>query len=142
MWRRVVRPAAHPLALAYARLAVSAEPAPRAVVGAMLAHPELVAGQGRPCTALMRAYPGRVLVKVGAEGVYGAALPERRLGVGIKVEDGHTWAAVIALWATLAQLGLDPPLAERVPEFIAIPTLNTRGEPVGKLAARGEITFV
>jgi L-asparaginase II len=130
------------LALAYARLAASPEPGPRAVVGAMMAHPELVAGEGRPCTALMRAYPGRVLVKVGAEGVYGAALPQRRLGIGIKVEDGHTWAAVVALWATLAQLDLDPPVAEALPQFAMIPTLNTRGETVGSLRARGEITFV
>ena len=130
------------LALAYARLVASDQPAPRAIVKAMMAHPELVAGQGRPCTALMEAYAGRLLIKVGADGVYGAALPERRLGVGLKVEDGHTWAAVVALWATLAQLGLDPPLAERVPQFATIPTFNTRGDLVGTLRARGEITFV
>ena len=130
------------LALAYARLVASSEPGPRAIVGAMMGHPALVAGQGRPCTALMEAYPGRLLAKVGAEGVYGAALPERRLGIALKVEDGHTWAAVVALWTTLAQLGLDPPLAERVPQFATIPTLNTRGETVGSLRARGEITFV
>lgn len=130
------------LALAYARLGASPEPAARAIVGAMMGHPELVAGQGRPCTALMAAYPGRVLAKVGAEGVYGAALPARRLGIGLKVEDGHTWAAVVALWATLGQLGLDPPAAERVPQFATIPLFNTRGETVGRLEARGAITFV
>jgi L-asparaginase II len=130
------------LALAYARLVTSSDPGPRAIVAAMMGHPELVAGLGRPCTAFMKAYPGRLLTKVGAEGVYGAALPERRLGIGLKVEDGHTWAAVVALWATLAQLGLDPPLAERVPQFETIPAFNTRGELVGSLRARGEITFV
>jgi L-asparaginase II len=130
------------LALAYARLAASPEPAPRAIMQAMMGHPELVAGQGRPCTALMAAYPGRLLAKVGAEGVYGAALPERRLGIGLKVEDGHTWAAVVALWAVLGQLDLDPPVAERVPQFAKIPTFNTRGETVGHLQGRGEITFV
>jgi L-asparaginase II len=130
------------LALAYARLAASPEPAPRAIVQAMMGHPELVAGQGRPCTALMTAYPGRLLAKVGAEGVYGAALPARGLGIGLKVEDGHTWAAVVALWAVLGQLDLDPPVTERVPQFATIPTFNTRGEQVGSLRAQGEITFV
>ena len=36
---------------------------------AMMAHPDLVAGEGRACTDLMRAAPG-VAVKMGAEGVY------------------------------------------------------------------------
>src|SRR5882762_9315650 len=53
------------------------------VLEAMLHHPDLVAGEGRPCTEMMRAHPGRVVAKVGAEGVYGALLTRERLGVGI-----------------------------------------------------------
>ncbi|HEV8381076.1 MAG TPA: asparaginase, partial [Gemmatimonadales bacterium] len=45
-----------------------------AIIEAMLHHPELLAGEGRPCTELMRAHPGRVVAKVGAEGVYSALL--------------------------------------------------------------------
>jgi len=130
------------LALAYARLAVSREPAPQRITQAMMAHPYLVAGQGRPCTALMRAYPGRVLAKVGAEGVYGAVLLEQRLGIGLKVEDGHTWASVVALWAVLEQLGLDPPPRLKEPLFAEVPLRNTRGETVGALRASGKLSFV
>ncbi|MBI2403681.1 MAG: asparaginase [Gemmatimonadetes bacterium] len=130
------------LALAYARLAASDQAAPRRVVQAMMSHPHLVAGRWRPCTALMRAYPGRLLAKVGAEGVYGAALPERRLGIGVKVEDGHTWASVVALWAVLEQLGLDPPPRVTEPGFAEVPIRNTRGEVVGSLRASGKLTFV
>lgn len=129
------------LALAYARLATSDLPAPRRVTGAMMRHPDLVAGQGRPCTALMRAYPGRVLAKVGAEGVYGAAL-KTGLGIGLKVEDGHNWAAVVALWAVLEQLGLDPPPRVTEPAFAEVPVRNTRGETVGALRAVGKLAFV
>src|SRR6266705_1260711 len=39
------------------------------IVEAMLRHPDLIAGEGRPCTEIMRAHPGRVIAKVGAEGV-------------------------------------------------------------------------
>jgi L-asparaginase II len=130
------------LALAYARLGVSDGPAARRVVGAMMANPHLVAGRGRPCTALMRAYPDRVLAKVGAEGVYGAALPEQGLGIGLKVEDGHPWAAVVALWAMLEQLGLDPPPRLTEPLFAEIPIRNTRGETTGSLRAAGKLAFV
>lgn len=130
------------LALSYARLGASDQAAPRRVAQAMMTHPDLVAGQGRPCTALMGAYPGRVLAKVGAEGVYGAALLEERLGVGLKVEDGHTWAAVVALWAVLEQLGLEPPPRVRTPMFAEVPVRNTRQETVGSLRAVGKLAFV
>lgn len=130
------------MAVAFARLGSSAEPAAKAIVQAMTAHPDLVAGKGRPCTALMRAYPGQVLAKVGAEGVYGAALLKQGLGVGLKVEDGHNWAAVVALWAVLGTLDLDPDPAAALPRFAEIPMRNTRGDPVGSLTAAGELTFV
>lgn len=130
------------MAAAYARLAVSDQPAPRAIVRAMTEHPDLIAGQGRPCTALLRAYRGRVLSKIGAEGVYGAALLHRGLGIGLKVEDGHNWAAVTALLRVLDQLDLDPSPVTTLPRFAAIPLRNTRGETVGELRAAGELTFV
>jgi L-asparaginase II len=72
---------------------------------AMLAHPHLVAGTGRACTEIMTAAP-RVLVKTGAEGVYAACLPERELGLVLKVEDGAARAAPIALLALLEALGV------------------------------------
>jgi L-asparaginase II len=130
------------LALAYARLGASQEPAPRKVVQAMTRRPDLIAGRGRPCTALMRAYPGRVLAKVGAAGVYGATLLDRGMGIALKVEDGDTWAAVLALWAVLEQLQLDPLPSETLPQFAALPIRNTRGETVCSLQASGRLTFV
>lgn len=71
---------------------------------AMRAHPYLVAGTGRPCTAIMRAVPD-VVVKAGAEGVYAAALPSRGLGIALKIEDGAARAAEMALLAVLDHLG-------------------------------------
>ena len=42
----------------------------------MMAHPELVAGERRRIdTALMRAYPTRIVSKGGAEGVLAMGLP-------------------------------------------------------------------
>jgi L-asparaginase II len=130
------------LGLAYARLGSSTEPAAKTIVRAMSLHPDLVAGTGRPCTALMQAYPGQVLAKVGAEGVYAAALLGRGLGVGLKVEDGHNWAAVVALWAVLGALDLEPIPAHTLPRFAEIPVRNTRGETVGSLRAAGALSFV
>jgi L-asparaginase II len=127
------------MAGAFARLGVADEAAAVRVREAMLAHPELVAGRHRLCTAVMRAYPGDVVAKVGAAGVYGVALPRRGLGLAIKVEDGDDRANMAALVAVLAQLGLGPsPELER---FARFPTYNTRNEIVGATEPVGAISF-
>ncbi len=129
------------LAFAIAKLATSEEPAPRAIVSAMVEHPYHVAGKGRLCSELMRAYPGRVLAKVGAEGVYVAAVPERRLGIALKVEDGSPRAAMVALLAVLEALKLDPAPSAVLRRFAELPVLSSRGERVGQLRAAGELAF-
>ena len=109
-------------------------PAPRSrILEAMLRHPELIAGEGRPCTEMMRAHPGRVVVKVGAEGVYCGLLTQKGHGVALKVEDGHTVAAALAMAAVLAELGLRP----QPPALVSRPTVNTRGETVGEMRVNG-----
>ncbi len=76
---------------------------------AMAAHPDLVAGEGRACTELMRAMGGRVAIKTGAEGVFVAILPEKGLGIALKIVDGGTRGAEAAITALLARVGaLDP----------------------------------
>jgi len=73
---------------------------------AMMAHPEMVAGEGRACTRLMRAMGGRAAVKTGAEGVFTAILPEQGLGIALKVSDGATRAAECAIAALLVRQGV------------------------------------
>jgi L-asparaginase II len=115
----------------------SAIPNPQSrIVEAMLRHPELIAGEGRPCTEMMRAHPGRVIVKVGAEGVYSALLTGEGLGIALKVEDGHGPAAALAMVAVLEALGLRPQ-----PEPLrSLPTVNSRGETVGELRVNGGLS--
>ena len=66
------------------------------------AHPFMVAGSDRFDTRVMAALGERVFCKVGAEGVFCAALPERGLGVAIKIDDGNTArAAEVAMAAAI-----------------------------------------
>ena len=99
------------------------------ILRAMTAHPELVAGTGRSCTALMRAAHGRAAVKVGAEGVFAAMVIESGLGIALKIDDGATRASETAITALLEKLGVVDGSAM---EFIRAPVLNTRGQPVGE----------
>ena len=103
------------------------------LVNGMLRHPELVAGEGRACTALMRAMGGKVALKTGAEAVFTAILPEQGLGVALKVTDGGTRAAELAIVAILIRLGvLDAadPVARR---YWNAPQTNRRGIETGVL---------
>ena len=96
------------------------------LVEAMTKHPELVAGEGRACTALMRAMEGRVAVKTGAEAVFIAILPEQKKGVALKILDGATRASECAITAILVKLGAlaaDHPVAL---EYMAGPIANRR----------------
>jgi L-asparaginase II len=102
----------------------------RAAIGA---HPRLVAGSGRPCTAIMSAAPG-LIVKSGAEGVYAAALPESGIGLALKVEDGGGRAAPVALLALLEALGALSGEACAALAGIARPAIhNHAGELVGRI---------
>ena len=107
--------------------------AARRLTEAMLAHPLLVAGEGRACSELMAATGGRVAIKTGAEGVFVAILPDRGLGVALKIEDGATRGAECAIAALLVRLGAlaaDHPLAAR---RLTPPILSRRGLPAGAL---------
>jgi len=96
--------------------------AARRLIEAMTAHPDLVAGEGRACTELMRAMGGRVAIKTGAEGVFIAILPEQKLGIALKIEDGATRASECAMASILVKLGaLDPNHPA---------TLNRRNAPI------------
>jgi len=73
---------------------------------AMATYPELVAGEGRACTELMRAMGGRVSLKTGAEAVFVAILPEQGLGMALKITDGGTRGAEAAITALLIRAGV------------------------------------
>jgi L-asparaginase II len=103
------------------------------LVRAMLAHPDLVAGEERACTDLMRAMGGKVAVKTGAEGVFIAILPEQGLGVTVKCADGATRAAEAVVAAILVRLGVleaEHPVAARL---MRGPITNRRGLSVGEI---------
>lgn len=100
---------------------------------AMAAHPVLVAGEGRACTALMRAMDGRVAVKTGAEGVFVAIAPERKLGIALKIADGATRASEAAVTALLLRTGLLDPAHPVVAQYLTGPHRNWRGIETGEL---------
>lgn len=101
---------------------------------AITSNPYMVAGKERLCTALMERMAPNILIKVGADGVYTAVIPEHGLGVALKIDDGSDAAARVALGAVLQGLGVLP--AEEVKilgEYLRPSVTNSRGETVGRL---------
>ena len=132
------------LALLYARLADPARGAAagpdRSVlraVAAMRAHPEMIAGTDRLCTALMRAGRLGLIAKIGAEGMYGLAWEKEGAGTGLalKIADGEGQRSrfSVALEALL-QLGILPreTVAELRGRFVE-EVRNHRGLLVGSI---------
>jgi L-asparaginase II len=144
------------LATAFARLAdpssVPDRPladALRRIRDAMVAHPELVAGERRLDTVLMRAFPKRVVSKGGAEGVLAMGLPpgalpegapfgEGPMGIAATIEDGNAArrGGDVTSVEILRQLGLvHDPLPAPLQELAAPPIADPRGDTTGEVRA-------
>jgi L-asparaginase II len=128
------------LALAYARLGqpegltnVRAEACNR-IVDSIRRHPEMLAGNNRFDTKLIKVTKGRIIGKMGAEGVFAMSIPERGWGIVLKVEDGAQRALYPAVTEALKQLDLiDADELEALQSFHQPATKNWQGTVVGHI---------
>jgi L-asparaginase II len=125
------------MARAYARLGAAAargEEVAGRVVHAMTARPFLVGGTDRFDSVMIEDTGGRVVAKVGAEGVHSVAIPDLGIGLAVKVEDGAQRAQYPAVVRLLQHLGvLDDRLPPRLADFLHKSVRNTRNEIVGEI---------
>ncbi|MFP6560202.1 asparaginase [Paraburkholderia sp. B3] len=146
------------LARLYAKLAdaadhsTEAEAASRSaalarIYRAMTSHPEMVAGEGRFCTALMETFEGALVGKLGAEGSYAIgvrACPQtaphagqRALGFAVKMEDGNPTALYAVVMEVLAQLGIGTAAQHAALARFRTPRItNTKGVETGQVTAK------
>ncbi|HJW10593.1 MAG TPA: asparaginase [Albitalea sp.] len=131
------------LALAFARVGSGVglrdgqARAARRLREAVARSPFMVAGSARFDTRVMQRLGERVFCKVGAEGVYCAALPERGLGVAIKIDDGNNARAAEVVMAAVieALVTLDDAEAAFMRGFSDVTLKNWNGIEVGALRA-------
>ncbi|WP_432448194.1 asparaginase [Aliiroseovarius marinus] len=100
---------------------------------AMMLHPDLVAGETRACTELMRTAPGKVALKTGAEAFFIAIIPDLQLGVALKIEDGATRASECAIAAILVKLGVLDPAHPDVKKRLNPDVVNFAGLVTGEI---------
>lgn len=122
----------------------------RRIVTAMNNYPEMIGGglNERLDTEIMRAARGRVVSKVGAEGVYTAGILScrqwpRGLGLAFKIEDGEDRRArPTVVIESLRQLGVLTGEAYKALEsFASFPIRNHRGDTVGEVRPSFELKF-
>ena len=103
------------------------------LVTAMRQHPLLVAGEGRACSEMMAAMPNATAIKTGAEAVFIAILPEQKLGVALKIEDGTTRAAECAIAALLVRLVVADPAHPMIAARLTPTQRNWNGMVTGRI---------
>lgn len=136
------------LARAFSRLANPAGlPPVRAaacerILEAVRKEPQMLAGQKRLCTALLRATPKIRFAKNGAEGVYAVALekdPARvrcpeAIGIAVKVDDGADRGYESTIVDLLAWLGaFAGPVPAALQDYWQPKVMNTREQQVGEV---------
>jgi L-asparaginase II len=134
------------MALSFARLVFPPESfspelreACRRIVTAMMNYPELIGGSERLDTLLMQAARGRIISKIGADGVWlCGVLPspkwKKGLGIALKIEDGDDKRARAPISVeVLRQLGIFE--AETLADYSPLPIKNRRGDAVGRVEA-------
>lgn len=108
--------------------------AAKRLLSACMAEPFYVAGTGRACTRLMEAAPGRIFAKIGAEGVYCAAIEDLGLGIAIKCDDGASRAAEVIVAEVLSQLlAGDASVSGKLGKLARPELRNWNGMLVGRL---------
>lgn len=91
------------MARMYAHLGTSSEFAP--LKDAMTSHPELIGGEDRVDTAILQASQGKLIAKVGADGVLCVARVGQDQGLALKLSDGSAEVRDMALVQSLIHIG-------------------------------------
>ncbi len=103
---------------------------------AATSHPHLVAGTGHADTLLMAAFRGRLMQKVGAEGVQCGAIRDKGWGYALKCDDGNIAASQAMLAGMLLKLAEPDAEQKALLETLAHqPIRSVRGAEVGELRA-------
>ncbi|HEY0827902.1 MAG TPA: asparaginase, partial [Bacilli bacterium] len=136
------------LALAYAHLGAPVKlsskraEACNRIRNCITKHPFYLAGTGRFDTRLIEVTQGRIIGKMGAEGIFALTVPEKSLGMVIKIDDGSQRAVYPVVVEALVQLNLlsSSELNQLAPFHIPL-IHNWNGLPVGRIQPLVQLNF-
>ena len=109
---------------------------------AVTTFPFMIAGSKRYCTELMEVAGERIVGKTGADGVYCLAIPSKKWGIAIKIDDGKMGPQYTVAQALLWQSGL---LGEsectHLNKYMIAENRNWAGRNVGEIRINPEINL-
>ena len=101
---------------------------------AMTGYPEMIAGTNSFDSELMRVTRGKLIAKLGADGVYCVGAARKDIGIAVKIEDGNVRVLSPVVLETLKQLELinDEELTE-LKHFYIKDIKNSQGDKIGEI---------
>ncbi|WEJ57625.1 asparaginase [Devosia sp. FJ2-5-3] len=107
-----------------------------ALFDAATSHPHLVAGTGHFDSVVMEAFGGRVMQKVGADGVQCGAIRDKGWGYALKCDDGHIAASQAMIAGVLLKYA-DPDAGQKavLERFARQEVKSVRKAVIGELRA-------
>ncbi|MGF1500180.1 MAG: asparaginase [Paracoccaceae bacterium] len=107
---------------------------------AMKAHPVLIGYPASWATRFTWASTGGTVTKSGADGGFAAILPERGLGIAVKIDDGDERAAAAVMAALLARCGVLDRADPSYRQSAEAPIVNVRGIVCGGLRVGADLS--
>ncbi len=99
---------------------------------AMTSYPSIISGHAEFCTDLILKSGGKAIGKIGAEGMYCIAAPEKKIGICIKISDGRERATYPVTLHILRQFDiLDDEAFNSLSIWAYPPLKNHKGHLVG-----------
>ncbi|MEC8011238.1 MAG: asparaginase [Pseudomonadota bacterium] len=131
----------HQLAHGFARLSAPTQhfdktraKAIQTLTDAVFDNPYMIAGEDRYDTKVMQGFNRKIFVKIGAEGVFTAFLPEQKIGIAVKCDDGSFRGAENILTGLLIRynlIGREAFVEAGLENLLAPLVLNRNAETVG-----------
>ncbi len=128
------------LALAYARLCDEGfmdgkyKKSQNYIISSMTMYPEMIAGNGRLDTAIMKRFGDRIICKIGAEGVYCVGIIGKGVGIALKIQDGNSRAIGPVILDMLLQMKvIREDEINELKEYLRPKVINHKGEVVGEI---------
>jgi L-asparaginase II len=118
----------------YERLPSGYHNACRRIFRAVTEYPYYIAGKDRYCTNMTVELGKRASIKTGAEGVMFASLPDLKLGLVVKANDGAVRAAEACTSWLLFEMGVLS--AKGLEKFLPLPLKNWNGIQTGLIRVK------
>lgn len=117
----------------FSNQATKADSVEAQIFQACVNHPVLTAGSEEFCALAMQRISGEAFIKVGAEGLMTAILPNKKQVIALKIHDGAERAAEVALSTLLVRSF--PEMKGALSAWTAPTLYNWAGTPVGTIQA-------